>query len=357
MTATDVRPEAPAPVPAPAQRPKRRRTAEDRRQAIAGWLFVSPAMIGLLIFMVIPILLAFFVSFTNWDGLSSPITGDRKFVGLHNYEQLLTRDALTRRSFSVALKNNFWFVLIVVPIQTALALWLAILVNNKYLKGRSFFRTAFYFPAITSSIAITLVFIFLFQGGGAVNAMLKFLGIKGPNWLADSRGLFHLALSGVGVTKSPHWAQHQILSQSIWDWFSGPSVTMMVIIILVIWTTSGTFMLMFLAALQNIGEEVDEASDIDGANSWQRLRYVTLPMLRPTLLLVLTLGIIGTWQVFDQIYLTGNNPATRTPAFMSFDQSFNNNQFGVGSAIAFLLFALIMTLSTLQRRLVKEELD
>ncbi|MDT4909275.1 MAG: multiple sugar transport system permease protein, partial [Pseudonocardiales bacterium] len=123
------------------------------------------------------------------------------------------------------------------------------------------------------------------------------------------------------------------------------------------WTTSGTFMLMFLAALQNIGEEVDEASDIDGANSWQRLRYVTLPMLRPTLLLVLTLGIIGTWQVFDQIYLTGNNPATRTPAFMSFDQSFNNNQFGVGSAIAFLLFALIMTLSTLQRRLVKEELD
>lgn len=357
MTATDVKPEAPAPASASSRSKKRRRTAEGRRQAVAGWLFVSPAMLGLLVFMVIPILLAFFVSFTNWDGLSSPITGDRKFVGLQNYQKLITRDALTRRSFAGALRNNFWFVVIVVPVQTALALWLAVLVNNKYLKGKSFFRTAFYFPAITSSIAITLVFIFLFQGGGAVNAMLKILGIKGPNWLADSRGLFHMGLSGIGITKSPHWAEHKIMSQSIWDWLSGPSVTMMVIIILVIWTTSGTFMLMFLAALQNIGEEVDEAADLDGATNWQRFRYVTLPMLRPTLLLVLTLGLIGTWQVFDQIYLTGNNPATRTPAYMSFDQSFQNNHFGVGSAIAFLLFALIMTLSTLQRRLVKEELD
>lgn len=105
---------------------------------------------------------------------------------------------------------------------------------------------------------------------------------------------------------------------SLWEWLSGPSVAMTVIIILVVWTTSGTFMLLFIAALQNIGEEIDEASELDGASPWQRFRYVTLPMLRPTMLLVLTLGLIGTWQVFDQIYLTGNNPATVTPAYLSY---------------------------------------
>jgi len=104
-----------------------------------------------------------------------------------------------------------------------------------------------------------------------------------------------------------------VFNLSLWEWLSGPSVAMTVIIILVVWTTSGTFMLLFIAALQNIGEEIDEASELDGASPWQRFRYVTLPMLRPTMLLVLTLGLIGTWQVFDQIYLTGNNPATVTP--------------------------------------------
>jgi multiple sugar transport system permease protein len=142
------------------------------------------------------------------------------------------------------------------------------------------------------------------------------------------------------------------MGQSLWDWFSGPSIAMMVIIILVIWTTSGTFMLMFLAALQNVNEDLYEAGELDGAGSWQRFRYITLPSLRPTLLLVLTLGLIGTWQVFDQIYLTGNNPATITPAYLSYNQSFQNSAFGIGAAIAFLLFALIIVLAALQRRLI-----
>lgn len=335
----------------------RTRSQEDRRQALAGWLFVSPALLGLIVFLVVPIVLALYVSFTNWDGLSNPLGGDVKWVGLHNYRQLLTHDGLTRTTFAGALRNNFWFVLFVVPTQTALALGLAILVDNKYLRGRGFFRTAFYFPSITSSIAITLVFLFLFQGGGAVNGILNWFGVKGPNWLADPRGVVHVWLSGVGVTRPPGWTQHTVMGQSLWDWFSGPSIAMTVIIILVIWTTAGTFMLMFLAALQNVNEDLYEAGELDGAGGWQRFRHITLPSLRPTLLLVLTLGLIGTWQVFDQIYLTGNNPATRTPAFMSFDQSFQNNHFGIGSAIAFLLFALIMGLTLMQRRLIPEEID
>jgi multiple sugar transport system permease protein len=335
------------------RRPTRRRAGGIRgRERWAGLLFVGPGLAVLLIFLVVPIGLAFYVSLTRWDGLSSPFGNGAKFTGLQNYRSLLTEDSLTRQNLAVAVRNNFYFVLFVVPIQTMLALFLAVLLNNRFLKGKSYFRTAFYFPSVTSSIAITLVFLFLFQGGGAVNRLLDFVGIRGPNWLADSRGVFHQVLRIFGVDAAPDWAKHEFLNLSWWDWLSGPSIAMCVIIILVIWTTSGTFMLMFLAALQNFPEEVEEASEIDGATQWQRFRLVTLPMLRPALLLVLTLGLIGTWQVFDQIYLTGNNPATITPAYLSYNQSFQNGMFGVGAAISFLLFALIIVLSTIQRRLV-----
>jgi multiple sugar transport system permease protein len=339
-------------VPATAAPPRRRRGSALRRQERwAGWLFVLPALAILVIFLVVPIGFAFYISLTRWDGLSNPF-GGAKFIGLDNYKSLITVDNLTRQNFATSIRNNFYFVLFVVPLQTALALTLAVLLNNKFLKGRSFFRTAFFFPSVTSSIATTLVFLFLFSGGGAVNSLLNFIGVRGPNWTADSRGVFHQVLRIFGVSSPPGWAQHQFFNLSWWDWLSGPSVALTVIIILVIWTTSGTFMLMFLAGLQNINEEVLEASEVDGATAWQRFRMVTLPMLRPTLILVLTLGLISTWQVFDQIYLTGNNPATITPAYLSYNQSFQNSAFGIGAAIAFLLFGLIIILAAIQRRLV-----
>src|SRR6266545_4533899 len=139
------------------------------RERWAGLLFVGPGLAVLLIFLVVPIGLAFYVSLTRWHGLSSPFGNGAKFTGLQNYRSLLTEDSLTRQNLAVAVRNNFYFVLFVVPIQTMLALFLAVLLNNKFLKGKSYFRTAFYFPSVTSSIAITLVFLFLFQGSGAVN--------------------------------------------------------------------------------------------------------------------------------------------------------------------------------------------
>lgn len=333
------------------------RSRISRGQGVAGWLFVSPALAILLIFMVVPIILALYVSFTQWDGLTNPLAGGAKWVGLSNYAELITKDTLTRLNFMTAVRNNFYFVLFVVPLQTALSLGLAVLVNSK-LKAKSFFRTAFYFPSITSSIAITLVFIFLFQGSGAVNRLLSFVGINGPNWLIDTNGVFHDVVGWFGMHSAPGWAKHEVLSLSIWDWLAGPSLGMCVVITLVVWTTSGTFMLMFLAALQNVSEEVEEATDIDGASPWQRFRLVTLPMVRPTLLLVLTLGLISTWQVFDQIFLLGpNNQTVTTPAYLSYQLSFNNSSFGVGAAIAFLLFALIVVLSYLQRRFLPEDIE
>jgi multiple sugar transport system permease protein len=297
--------------------------------------------------------MALWVSLTDWNGSVNPFhTGPgAEFVGTKNYTDLFAKDGLTRSNFMQSIGNTFWYVLFVVPLQTVLALGLALLVNNRLLKGKGFFRTAFYFPSVTSSIAISTVFLFLFSSTGAVNALLKALGLGQPNWFIDDRGLIRLLFNAIGVD-NPGWGQHEVLGRSLWDWVSGPSVALTVIIILVVWTTSGTFMLMFLAGLQNINEEVLEASEVDGATSWQTFRMVTLPMLRPTLILVLTLGLISTWQVFDQIYLTGNNPATITPAYLSYNQSFQNSAFGIGAAIAFLLFALIILLAALQRRLV-----
>lgn len=353
----EVTPEtAAAPRVAPAK-PRRRRGGSTRGQNLSGWLFLSPALGIIVLFLVIPIGLALYVSFTNWSGVTSPFAPTVQGVGFSNYSALLAQPTLTQHLLGVSVRDNLYFVLFTVPLQTILALGLAIIVNNELLKGRGFFRLAFYFPSVTSSIAITTVFIFLFQGSGAVNDILKVFGITGPNWLYDTNGVFTTILNNLGVHQAPGWANHVFLGQSIWNWIAGPSFGMLVLIILLSWTTSGTFMLLFLAGLQGISPEVQEASAIDGASSWQRFRRVTLPMIRPTLVLVVTLGFIGTWQLFDQVYLVGpDNQSTWTPAYFSYYESFQNNFFGQGAAVAFLLFALIVVLTVIQRRFVKEDL-
>lgn len=329
-------------------------------EAVAGWLFTAPMMIILGLFLFLPILMALYVSFTNWNGNGSPFSGgtNAEWVGARNYTSLFTQDGLKRANFMQSLNNNFWYVLFVVPLQTAVSFFLALIVSNKFLKGKGFFRTAFYFPSVTSSIAISVVFLFLFANSGAVNAVLSAVGIKGPAWFSDSRGLFHIVLGWFGAGDNPGWGQGQVLGRSVWDWFSGPSVAMCVVIILAVWTTTGTFMLMFLAALQDVPVEVDEAAMLDGATGWQKLRLVTMPMLKPAFFLVTTLGLIGTWQLFDQIYVMGKGaPAntTLTPAFLSYKQSFTSLDYGSGAAMSFIVFVLIVVLTAFQRWLMREK--
>lgn len=322
-------------------------------EAAAGWLFTAPAVLLLVLFLVVPILMAAWVSVSDWTGQGNPFSGAAHYVGTKNYSALLTRDGLAREDLMASLRNTLYYVLLVVPTQTALALFLAVVLNRRRLAGRGLFRTAYYFPSVTSSVAISVVFLFLFGGAGVVNTLLSDLGANGPTWFADSNGLIHLLLDKLGVHSAPAvLANHGLLGQSWWDWLSGPSVAMTVLIMLAVWTTSGTFMLMFLAALQNIPAEVEEAALIDGTSPWQRLRMVTLPLVRPTLFLVLTLGLIATWQVFDQVYIMSQgNPAktTLTPAYLSYAVSFNDQQWGQGAAIAFILFAIIVLLTVLQR--------
>jgi multiple sugar transport system permease protein len=330
------------------------------RHAVAGWLFVAP-MLGLIgLFLVIPIVMAAWVSVSDWTGRGSPFSGEVSFVGAEHYRELLAEDGLARDDLMISLRNNFYYVLLVVPLQTALALFLAIVLNRQRLAARSFFRTAYYFPSITSSVVISIIFLFMFGGSGVVNAVLEKLSISGPDWFDDPQGLFHLALGGVGVdTDDPPGvlADHEVLGQPLWDWLSGPSVAMLVLVMLAVWTTTGMLMLLFLAALQGIPKEIEEAATMDGAGAWRRTLNVTMPMLRPTLFLVLTLGLIGAWQVFDQIYIISQgNPAktTLTPAYLSYRESFKGREWGQGAAIAFILFTIIVVMTILQRMVVRD---
>jgi multiple sugar transport system permease protein len=329
------------------------RPGEGLREQLTGWLFCSPAIILLVLFLVIPILLAAWVSISDWDGIGSPLASTVHSVGLANYKALISEPGLAQQDFGTSLRNNLYFVLFVVPTQTLLALVLAVAVSRKRLFGRSFFRTAYYFPSVTSSVAIAIVFQFLFSGTGTVNTILAAVGITGPNWFVDPNGIITGFLGLLGVHNGPAFmTNHGVLGVSWWEWISGPSVAMCVLIMLAIWTTSGTFMLIFLPALYNISGEVEEAAEVDGASAWQRFWRITVPLVRPTMFLVLTLGLISTWQVFDSVFLISQgNPegTTLTPAFLAYQTSFSDQQYAQGAAIAFLLFAIIIIFTLLQR--------
>jgi len=339
--------------------PVKRRGGIRGREGMAGWLFVTPVVVILGLFLLLPIIVAIWVSISDWGGKGSPLGAN--FVGADNYEALLTKPGLSQQNLATSLRNNLYYVILVVPIQTVLALVLASILNGRRLKGKGFFRTAFYFPSVTSSVAIVTVFLFMFTGTGVVNHILGWFGIHGPNWFNDPRGVLRLILSALHIIDQdspPGWlVNNHFLGMSWYDWLSGPSVAMCALIILAVWTTGGTFMLMFLAALQDVPDDVLEAARVDGATRWQTFRSVTLPALRPTLFLVITLGLIGTWQVFDQIYLTGGGgPAktTLTPAFLSYQAAFSDFKWGQGAAISFILFAIIIALTIIQRLVMRE---
>ena len=322
-------------------------------RALAGWLFVTPAIVIVGLFVLVPVAMAAWVSMSDWSGIGSPFAEGVNFVGGDNFAELLGGTGLATRDLGTALRNNLFYVLLVVPLQTAASLGLAILVNRKVMRARGFFRTAFYFPSVTSSVAIVTLWLFLFNPAGPVNKVLSWIWIDGPSWFQDPRGIFHIVLGAFGVTAQDNpLSGATFLGISGWEWVAGPSVAMSAFILMAVFTTSGTFMLLFIAGLQQINAEVEEAAMTDGANGWQRFRFVTLPMLKPIVFTVVTLGLIGTWQVFDQIYVgTQGGPAktTLTPAYLSFNSAFNNNDWPRGAAIAFILFAIIVVLTGLQR--------
>jgi multiple sugar transport system permease protein len=335
----------------------------DRQDAIAGWLFMAPVLIIFSIFVVIPIGFAIYFSLTDWNGISPP--ADANFIGLRNYENVLINEGIRRSDFFKSLKNTTYFALGVVPAQTLISLLLAVVINQRMLRFKGFFRTAYYFPSITSSIAISLIFLFLYQRSGLINRILEMLtfGAWEPiSWMADPRGVIHILLGWVGITlqSAPDLFATTMLGLTVWDWISGPSLALLAIMIMNTWTTVGTMMIIFVAALQDIPSHVYEAAQIDGATAWPTFTRITVPLLRPTLFFIITLGMIGTYQVFDQIYvMSSGGPAktTLTVAFMVYRSGFNDFNMGQGAAVALLLFIIIFILTLIQRRITEGKGD
>ncbi len=329
----------------------------DRQDTIAGWLFMLPALIILGLFIGVPIIFAVVYSFTDWNGISPPT--EASFVGFANYQNVLVGGGIRQQDFFRALKNTTYFSLGVVPAQTVLSLLLAVVVNQRGLRFKSFFRTSYYFPAITSSVAISLIFMLLYLRDGAINRLLEgvtFGAFEPVAWLNDARGLLHILFGwfGLNVETAPAALQARLGGLTLWDWLSGPSVALTAIMIMNTWTTIGTMMIIFLAALQDIPVPVYEAAAVDGATARQIFRKITLPLLRPTTYFVVTLGLIGTYQVFDQIYvMSSGGPAktTLTVAYLVYRAGFNNSEMGIGTTIAILLFLIIFALTLIQRRI------
>ncbi len=313
---------------------KRSRDPLAAEDAIAGWLFILPAVIVVGTFIFWPILQVFWLSFHEW----SVITPERPWVGLGNYRELFSDD-----DFQLALRNTLWFSLGVVPTQTALGLILAVLANQK-IRGRTFFRTAFYFPSISSSVVISIIFLWLYSQRGLINLVLHQLGFPTPRppWLSNPKGVLEMALNGIGI-------------DNVSIWLAGPSVALLSIMMMNIWTTMGTMMVVFLAGLQDIPPDVYEAASMDGASRRRQFFDITVPMLRPVTFFVLTLGFIGTFQVFDQIFvMTSGGPAksTITLGYLIYQEGFSNFAMGYAAAIAVVLFAMIMAIFLIQRRIV-----
>jgi multiple sugar transport system permease protein len=195
---------------------------------------------------------------------------------------------------------------------------------------------------------------FLFSTSGSINNVLSWMGVHGPNWFNEPTGVITEIFHAFGMQNPPAALQnHGFLAQPWSYWLGGPSVAMSAYMIMAVFTTSGTFMLLFIAGLQNISSDTLEAASIDGAGAWTRFWRVTLPQLKPTIFMVLTLGLIGTWQVFDQMFVAGGqgNPSgtANSVAYLSYLLSFSNNDWGQGAAIAFILFVIIIAMTLIQR--------
>jgi multiple sugar transport system permease protein len=285
-----------------------------RQEGLMGVLFVLPSLLLFLIFSLLPAVLALFLSFTNYDILS-PI----EWVGFANYERL-ARDPL----FMISLKNVALYVILFVPMMISVALGLALALNRSVL-GARFFRLLFYIPVITSPIAAATIWTWmLHKDFGIVNRFLALFGVKGPTWLFD------------------------------------PDYVMLAIVLVTLWQGVGSNIVLYLAGLQGIPKYLYEAAVLDGADRWQTFRYIVMPSLRTTTFFVVTLSLVGAFQLFDQAYAmtgTGIGNATRTPVFHIWETGFNRLRMGYASSMAFVLFILIFLITLINLRMNRQNAE
>jgi len=282
-----------------------------------GWLFILPVFILAVVFFVIPAGMSLMLSFKEYSLLDSYTMLEAPWVGLRNY-----KDAFSDEIFFKALKNTVIYALGVVPSQLIIALGLAIICNSK-IRNKGLLRTIYYIPTVTSAVAVSIMFLFLYKTDGLLN---KFLGMFG--------------IAPIG-------------------WFNSPSFALPSMMSLAVWSSVGIYMVIFLAGLQGISPSLYEAADIDGASKWKQFLYITLPQLKHVLFFNLVVSFIGTLQVFDQAYVIsggtgGPLDSTTTVVLYLFNSGFRDFRMGYASAIAFILFGIIFTLTMIQKLIFKE---
>jgi len=301
-----------APTPAKQPRGRRRSFSTERRQAVAGYLFISPAMLIFFIFTLLPVAYTLFLSFTNYDVFTR-----MDWIGARNYEDVFQDELFWR-----ALWNTATYTLWSIPLSMSIGLGLALLLNQK-LRGLGLYRTVYYVPVVTSMVAVAMIRIQLFDPlYGVISTGLETIGLKGIDWLGD-----------------PNLAMPSIIAVSVWK-------------------VIGWNMLIYLAGLQGIPEYLKEAAAIDGANRWQSFWKIILPLLSPTTFFILVTSLIGAFQVFDQVYvMTGGGPANATTTLVHqiYNAAFKALDMGYAAAMSFVLFGIILVVSLFSMRAIRGE--
>ena len=273
------------------------------RENLTGWLFISPWVIGFLIFTAVPFFQSIYLSFTRYDIISAP-----EWVGIANYRMLFTEDELFLKSAWVTIK----YALVSVPLMIVAGVCLALLLNHE-VKGMTVFRTIFYLPSIVPTVATSVVFIWILNPTtGLINNILKQFGVTGPAWLND-----------------PVWAFWSLVFMALWG--------------------VGGSMVIYLAGLKDVPKYLYEAATIDGTSALQKLRHITLPMLTPVIFFNLVMGIIGAFQVFTQAYIMtpggGPEDSTLFYSLYLFNRAWKYLDMGYASAMAWVLFLVIVVLT------------
>ncbi|WP_112134328.1 carbohydrate ABC transporter permease [Glycomyces dulcitolivorans] len=281
-------------------------SSRSRKEAFYFWLFISPWLIGFVGFLLGPMIASVYISFTEWDSFTPP-----EWVGLDNYAKALTEDPV----FWKALGNTFYYALISVPLGLVIGVWLANLLNKK-VRGRKLFRTFIYLPTLVPLVATAMVFKMVLAPSGPLNDLLGWFGIDGPNWLLD-----------------PTWVKPALIVLSAWG--------------------AGGATVLLLSAMNGIPRELYEAAEIDGANSWRQFWSVTFPQITPVIFFNLIMGLIGSFQIFSQVYiLTAGGPdnASQMMVPLLFREAFSFYHFGYASAVAWLLFLVILAFTLIAFR-------
>jgi multiple sugar transport system permease protein len=302
-----------------AQAPPRRKSNRLRRKnTLIAYSFLAPNFLGFLLITMLPILFSVALSFINWNG---GVLKNMSWAGLDNFRTIFAKFDFKRSDLGITLKNTVFYTLATVPLTIVFSLLFAMLLN-KAVKSASFFRFMFFFPYVASIVAVCACWNYLLMKYGIVNTFLNSIG-------------FHM-------TKS--WTQSMDLA--MWS-----------LIIVAVWRGAGYYMVLYIAGLQNIPNELYEAATVDGASTWQKFRKITLPMLTPTTFFVSIMTTISCFKVFDTVILmTDSGPGRATKMLVNyiFDLSFNQIKYGVASAVAMVLFIVVLAVTILQFRVEKK---